>query len=263
MHGSTLLETSSMIDFKTVDIKDESRSEKDKINNNGKQIPKRLKKYYDKRYKLFSKFDEGVQLNEELWYSVTPEKTAIFLLKLILSYFPKNKAILDVFSGGGGNAIQFAKNFDRIIGIDVNIDNIKCAIANSKVYGVNDKITYLNIDWLEICLNEKNFKELKDMYDVEILFGSPPWGGPKYLMQDVYDLNLLAPLGFKELLQSFFKITANVVIFLPRNSDINQLSNITRELLGDKAVTRILKVYDDNWFVGIFCFFGKIFTENL
>lgn len=29
-----------------------------------------IKKYYDQRYRLFSKFDEGVLLDEESWFSV-------------------------------------------------------------------------------------------------------------------------------------------------------------------------------------------------
>ena len=33
-------------------------------------------KYWAQRKRLFSKFDEGVQLDKESWYSVTPEAIA-------------------------------------------------------------------------------------------------------------------------------------------------------------------------------------------
>jgi hypothetical protein len=43
-----------------------------KIKNN-----KKLRKYYWKRYQLFTKFDDGILLDsKESWYSVTPEKVA-------------------------------------------------------------------------------------------------------------------------------------------------------------------------------------------
>jgi hypothetical protein len=32
--------------------------------------------YWAQRYRLFSRYDEGIQLDEESWYSVTPEKIA-------------------------------------------------------------------------------------------------------------------------------------------------------------------------------------------
>lgn len=33
-------------------------------------------KYYDQRYRLFSLFDYGIKLDEESWFSVTPEVIA-------------------------------------------------------------------------------------------------------------------------------------------------------------------------------------------
>ena len=35
-----------------------------------------LNKYWKKRYFLFSKFDRGVKIDDESWYSVTPEPMA-------------------------------------------------------------------------------------------------------------------------------------------------------------------------------------------
>lgn len=35
-----------------------------------------IAKYWAQRYRLFSRFDEGIQLDRESWYSVTPEKIA-------------------------------------------------------------------------------------------------------------------------------------------------------------------------------------------
>ena len=35
-----------------------------------------LKKYWFQRYRLFSKFDSGIWMDRESWFSVTPEKIA-------------------------------------------------------------------------------------------------------------------------------------------------------------------------------------------
>lgn len=62
-----------------------------------------LGKYWCQRYLLFSKFDEGIKMDEEGWFSVTPE--------LIAKHHAtrcNGGIIIDCFTGVGGNAIQFA-----------------------------------------------------------------------------------------------------------------------------------------------------------
>lgn len=61
-------------------------------------------KYWYKRFSLFSKFDQGIQLDEESWFSVTPEAVA----KHHASRFKKFNLVVDGFCGVGGNTIQFA-----------------------------------------------------------------------------------------------------------------------------------------------------------
>jgi len=48
-------------------------------------VPKKphLKKFWQKRYFLFSKFDRGVMIDDESWYSVTPEPMAKHIAKKI------------------------------------------------------------------------------------------------------------------------------------------------------------------------------------
>ncbi|KAM9887504.1 hypothetical protein OXX79_013584, partial [Metschnikowia pulcherrima] len=51
-------------------------------------LPKNCKKYWQKRYSLFSKFDNGVFMTSELWYSVTPELTARVIAKIVRTLLP-------------------------------------------------------------------------------------------------------------------------------------------------------------------------------
>lgn len=61
-------------------------------------------KYWCQRYLLFSRYDDGIKMDEEGWFSVTPESIARHHACRCGSGI-----ILDCFTGVGGNAIQFAQ----------------------------------------------------------------------------------------------------------------------------------------------------------
>eukprot|EP01018_Ginkgo_biloba_P030097 Gb_12342 [translate_table: standard] len=61
-------------------------------------------KYWCQRYQLFSRFDKGVKLDEEGWFSVTPE-----VLAKHHAARSRTGTVIDCFTGVGGNAIQFAQ----------------------------------------------------------------------------------------------------------------------------------------------------------
>lgn len=57
---------------------------------------------------MFSRYSEGCLLDEEGWYSVTPEKIADQIAERC-----RCDVIIDAFCGVGGNAIAFAKTCER------------------------------------------------------------------------------------------------------------------------------------------------------
>lgn len=61
-------------------------------------------KYWCQRYTLFSRYDHGVLMDQEAWFSVTAEVIAQHQAKRCAT-----GVIVDGFTGVGGNAIQFAK----------------------------------------------------------------------------------------------------------------------------------------------------------
>ena len=94
---------------------------------NEQQIQLEAGKYWKKRTKLFSKYDDGIIIDStESWYSVTPEKIAIEIASNVLQYcnYKENTIILDGFCGVGGNTIQFAKLFKKVIAIDIDPQRI-------------------------------------------------------------------------------------------------------------------------------------------
>lgn len=224
-----------------------------------KTLNKNAKKYWRQRYSIFSKYDEGILMNQELWFSVTPEAIAIFIAKYLRSYYitdgyktieDDDFTIIDVFCGGGGNTIQLAKRFRNVIAIDSNKDNLFCCEHNCSVYGLNEHVQFMKDDW--VTTNKQYFID----ESVDTIFASPPWGGPGYKNSEIFDLNYLQPLPLKELLESFFQITYNVCLFLPRNSDVSQISTITRELLGEESKCKILYTSSNGLLKGMFVMFG-------
>ncbi|GEM11326.1 trimethylguanosine synthase [Rhodotorula toruloides] len=142
-------------------------------------LPDELEKYWAQRYRLFSLFDEGCEMDREGWYSVTPENIAAQIAERC-----RCGVIVDAFCGVGGNAIQFAFTCERVIALDVSPVRLACAAHNARIYGVADRITFVLADWVKWTKDyvERLRKgEVKDEEKIEVVFLSPPWGGVDYL----------------------------------------------------------------------------------
>ncbi|KAF0921409.1 hypothetical protein E2562_006976 [Oryza meyeriana var. granulata] len=97
-----------------------------------------IAKYWTQRYSLFSLFDSGIKMDEEGWFSVTPE--------LIAKHHASRVGVgvvIDCFTGVGGNAIHFATKCKHVIAIDIDPQKIDFAQHNATVYGVNDHIDFI------------------------------------------------------------------------------------------------------------------------
>lgn len=131
-------------------------------------------KYWAQRRRLFKRFDEGIQLDPEGWYSVTPEVVADHVASRFADAFdqlvlrnnggargggnanrsdgcragqpsrqkapPKAMVILDAFCGCGGNAIAFARQppsaISLVVCIDVDRSKLRKAAHNASIYRV-------------------------------------------------------------------------------------------------------------------------------
>lgn len=70
----------------------------------GEGVSPMVEKYWLQRFNLFSKYDEGIKMDEEGWFSVTPEEIASRQADRCYG----GVVVIDGFAGVGGNAIQFA-----------------------------------------------------------------------------------------------------------------------------------------------------------
>lgn len=174
-------------------------------------------KYWAQRKRFFRKFDEGIQLDKESWYSVTPEAIASHLGNRMANFFSAQNCksesngliVLDAFCGCGGNAIGFAKedNISLVICVDIDRNKLRKAAHNANIYGINpDKIRFIVSNALDVMesysdgdlLPVDNRSEAKSEDQetvhgfkigslrllpktIDAIFLSPPWGGPDYL----------------------------------------------------------------------------------
>ncbi|KAK2191637.1 hypothetical protein NP493_48g01082 [Ridgeia piscesae] len=60
----------------------------------------------------------------------------------------------------------------------------------------------------------------------DVVFLSPPWGGPNYLQAEVFDLKTMILLDGFDVFEKTQLITDNIAYFLPRNTDMEQLTSL-------------------------------------
>lgn len=101
-----------------------------------------------------------------------------------------------------------------VIAIDIDPQKIQLAKHNAKVYGVEDRIEFIVGDFLKLA----------PTLQADVVFLSPPWGGPDYATQPTYNLDrLMPPLGGEALYFSAASITPNVAMYLPRNVNADEV----------------------------------------
>ncbi|WJX15915.1 hypothetical protein P8452_06010 [Trifolium repens] len=172
-----------------------------------------IEKYWCQRYILFSRFDDGVNMDEEGWFSVTPEVIAHYQASRCAS-----GTVIDCFTGVGGNAIQFAQRCNHVIAIDIDPLKIGFARHNAAIYRVDDLIDFIIGDFFVLAPKLK----------ADTVFLSPPWGGPDYAKVETYDMKtMLRPHDGHTLFNAAKEIASRVVMFLPRNVNFNQLAELS------------------------------------
>ncbi|KAK3579149.1 hypothetical protein CHS0354_022171 [Potamilus streckersoni] len=170
-----------------------------------------LKKYWAQRYRLFSKFDEGIMMDKEGWFSVTPEKIAEHIAERC-----QCDVVLDAFCGVGGNAIQFAFTCERVIAVDIDPVKLEYARHNAEVYGVADRIEFILGDFLALAPTLK----------ADVVFLSPPWGGPQYLDAEVFNIYTMIQPNCCQIFELAKTVSKNIALFVPRNADVDQLVSL-------------------------------------
>ncbi|GAX23253.1 trimethylguanosine synthase [Fistulifera solaris] len=213
-------------------------------------------KFWAQRKRLFSRFAEGIQLDPESWYSVTPEVIANHIAQRVIEASKKKEGmiLLEAFCGAGGNAIAFARRpeVSKVICVDINLQRLKMAAHNCGVYEIpKDKVVFIHADACAVLKTlaserkETAVDEPKTVisgydcgsvsslpHEIDAIFFSPPWGGTEYVklgprQYSLSHIQLEGGVDGEELLRLASKAfrsgqDTNMAIFLPRN--LNGLS---------------------------------------
>ncbi|GJD11405.1 Trimethylguanosine synthase [Galdieria sulphuraria] len=175
--------------------KRQSSTEVDRTSCNLKVHPK----YIAQRFRLFSKFEQGISLSDsESWYSVLPEKIASHVASRCSC-----DVIVDPFAG--------AENVSS---------RLMDAKHNAEIYQVSNNIDFILGDAFQI------FPSF--IGKVDVIFIAPPWGGPNYENGDFFNFGRFQ-YRLSEIVDSFLQVTENLAISLPRSSSPRQIASAIPE----------------------------------
>jgi trimethylguanosine synthase len=137
---------------------------------------------------------------------------------------PSKITIIDIFAGAGGNAISFALSgrWEKIIAIEKDDSVLACAQQNAAIYGVLDKITWIHDDCFSYVPNNPNIN-----LSETVIFASPPWGGPGYSTDEIFNLATMQPYYLKQIHEMCKMMDS--ALYLPRTSDLRQIAKLAPE----------------------------------
>ncbi|KAJ7355653.1 S-adenosyl-L-methionine-dependent methyltransferase [Mycena albidolilacea] len=244
------------------------------------EVPEHLQKYFAQRTRFLSLYSSppGCLLDEEGWYSITPELVADRIAERC-----RCDTILDAFCGVGGNAIAFAKTCERVIALDISPTRLALARHNAQIYGVADRIEFVLSDYISFANAYLSTRSGTSPRKIDVVFLSPPWGGPSYISGDTrpsspvkpaaeqppvhptYTLASIQPVHGAELFHLSRRITRNIAYYLPRNTQLEEISALLADPpesgvdVGDK---REMVEVEEEWMgsklKALTCYFGGL-----
>jgi trimethylguanosine synthase len=132
-----------------------------------------------------------------------------------------------------------------VIALDTSPTRLALARHNATIYGVADRIEFILSDYISfanayLSLPSDSLETAKRKIDV--VFLSPPWGGPSYLstaapdtpdetppddeLPPSYSLSSIQPIHGAALFRLSRRITQNIAYYLPRNMILEEISNL-------------------------------------
>ena len=179
-----------------------------------------LEAFWYRRRELFSKFDRGVRIDAESWFSVTPERLAAHIAARMCTR--RGLLVVDPFCGCGGNVIQqaLADPSGAVLAIDIDPHKISMARHNARMYGVEHRILFVVGDALAMLPTLK----------ADAVFLSPPWGGLDYdegAAEADFDLSAdMRPCCGFDLFDAACAAAPAVAYYLPKNTDRAQIAQM-------------------------------------
>ncbi|MCP4810300.1 MAG: methyltransferase [Proteobacteria bacterium] len=153
-----------------------------------------------RRRRLFSRWYEGIRVDDEGLLSLTPEALADELVAGVAG------TVLDATCGVGGLAIAAARTGARVVASDVSAQRLELAGSNAAIYDV------------ELDLRRGDATRMVREVAHDVLLLDPPWGGRGYDRESMG----LEDLGF-DLGDVLAGTSAEVRLKLPRSFRVDEL----------------------------------------
>ena len=134
----------------------------------------------EKYWARLSPEEKCMRLDKEALYSLVVQPVA-----LRTAAITPGQHVVDAFCGAGGSAIGFALAGKSVTAIEMNPERLEMARYNANLFGVSDRITFIEGDSLEIL----------PTLDLSTVFLAPPWGGPEYTQRQLFTLDAFSPNG--------------------------------------------------------------------
>ena len=211
-------------------------------------------KFWSQRHRLFTLFDDGIQLDAESWFSVTPQAIADHIASRMAAMKKMKLVVLDPFCGCGGNVIAFAKRDEvsLVVGVDTDLGKLQKAATNARIYGIpTEKLLFIHDDACKVMSSYTDGKFVSSDDDerakaesrcakgdyriggldmlptmIDAIFLSPPWGGVDYVKvgkrnYGLSSIKLNGNVNGDQLLALASKALGNrpLLLFLPRNTN--------------------------------------------
>lgn len=164
--------------------------------------------------------NEGdVKMTDVSRYSITHPLIAETVASILQDIFKTTDVIVtDAFASIGGVTIALAKRFTKIFACEIEPVHCDCLKHNLRAFGLDSKVEILNGDFMEL------YPMLQGQ---QAIFLDPPWGGPSYKLQPVFEYPLVngtttVPNLIIEVL--IHSPTVRVVLLLaPNNLNVDKL----------------------------------------
>ncbi len=173
--------------------------------------------------RLFSRWYQGIQSDEEGLFSVTPEALALQMVDGL------EGVVMDGTCGIGGLTIALAQQegVEAVIAVDKDLDRIKMARHNAGLYPNVRKIRFLH----------SAVEDILEATKPDCLVLDPPWGGRNY---DRTRMGI-ADLGMN-LLEVLELAPEAVLLKLPRSFDVSELPGewTVRGLVDERGILKFL-----------------------
>lgn len=171
---------------------------------------------------------DGLMYTAESIYSTTPPGESAQINEMIISSLPQNEraavSIIDGTANIGGNSLSFARDFQRLLAVEVDDENYK-ALKNNIDVVYKSKITadvsFRHASIVDVLAGVKPG-------EFNSLFLDPPWGGIQYRYYKRLRL-YLDGIDVSDLIIEHMKKFKVIALKAPSNFDIDSLAAKLKE----------------------------------